>query len=122
MPQLIRVIAPGFGAQLPRSRSSLGRITFPYVLLICAAALVSGVLNGLERFGVAAAAYVLFNVVGIAAILCLTPHVPQRGARRRLGHHRVRRGAARRADGGGGAGRDAARHCRGRGSRRACGC
>ena len=74
MPAVIRVIAPGFGANRPLA-ISLGRITFPYVLLICAAALVSGVLNGLERFGVAAAAYVLFNVVGIAAILFLTPYV-----------------------------------------------
>ncbi len=74
MPQVIRAIAPGFGANYELA-VSLGRITFPYVLLICAAALVSGVLNGLERFGVAAAAYVLFNVVGIAAILFLTPHV-----------------------------------------------
>ncbi|MCQ8277815.1 murein biosynthesis integral membrane protein MurJ [Acetobacteraceae bacterium KSS8] len=74
MPEVIAVIAPGFTAN--RSLAiALGRITFPYVLLICAAALVSGVLNGLERFGVAAAAYVLFNVVGIAAILFLTPHV-----------------------------------------------
>ena len=74
MPQVIRVIAPGFGANYPLA-VSLGRITFPYVLLICAAALVSGVLNGLEQFGIAAAAYVLFNVVGIAAILFLTPYV-----------------------------------------------
>ncbi len=74
MPAVIRAIAPGFGANRPLA-ISLGRITFPYVLLICAAALVSGVLNGLERFGVAAAAYVLFNVVGIAAILFLTPYV-----------------------------------------------
>ena len=74
MPQVIRGIAPGFGANYPLA-VSLGRITFPYVLLICAAALVSGVLNGLEKFGVAAAAYVLFNVVGIAAIVFLTPHV-----------------------------------------------
>ncbi len=74
MPAVIRVIAPGFGSNYPLA-VSLGRITFPYVLLICAAALVSGVLNGLERFGVAAAAYVLFNVVGIAAILFLTPYV-----------------------------------------------
>ena len=74
MPQVIRVIAPGFTSNYPLA-VSLGRITFPYVLLICGAALVSGVLNGLERFGVAAAAYVLFNVVGIASILFLTPYV-----------------------------------------------
>jgi putative peptidoglycan lipid II flippase len=75
MPAVIRVIAPGFGESNRDLAVSLARITFPYVLLICAAALVSGVLNGLERFGVASAAYVLFNVVGIGAILFLTPYV-----------------------------------------------
>ncbi len=74
MPQLISVIGWGFTGNRPLA-VSLSRITFPYVILICAAALVSGMLNGLERFGVAAAAYVLFNVVGIASILFLTPHV-----------------------------------------------
>ncbi|MCQ8240897.1 murein biosynthesis integral membrane protein MurJ [Rhizosaccharibacter radicis] len=75
MPQVIGVIGYGFAPATKAIAISLSRITFPYVLLICAAALVSGVLNGLERFGVAAAAYVLFNVVGIGAILFLTPFV-----------------------------------------------
>ncbi|MBE7211038.1 MAG: murein biosynthesis integral membrane protein MurJ [Gluconacetobacter diazotrophicus] len=75
MPAVISVIGAGFTGNRDLA-VSLARITFPYVVLICAAALVSGVLNGLERFGVAAAAYVLFNVVGIAAILFLTPFVP----------------------------------------------
>jgi putative peptidoglycan lipid II flippase len=53
----------------------LTRITFPYLLFICLAALVSGVLNGMDRFGAAAAAPVLFNLVTMAALLGLTPHV-----------------------------------------------
>ncbi|MBB2201162.1 murein biosynthesis integral membrane protein MurJ [Gluconacetobacter tumulisoli] len=75
MPQVLRVIAPGFSHEGTRYAMAvtLSRITFPYLVLICGAALVSGVLNGLHRFGVAAAAYVTFNVVGIAAIFLLTP-------------------------------------------------
>ncbi|GAA4504210.1 murein biosynthesis integral membrane protein MurJ [Gluconacetobacter tumulicola] len=75
MPQVVSVIAAGFPMDGDRYHMavSLSRITFPYLVLICAAALVSGVLNGLHRFGVAAAAYVSFNVVGIAAILLLPP-------------------------------------------------
>ena len=81
MPAVLHVIAPGFGRDPVKFRIAvaLSRITFPYVVLICTAALVSGVLNGLGRFGVASAAYVLFNVVGIAAILFLRPYVPTVG-------------------------------------------
>jgi putative peptidoglycan lipid II flippase len=75
MPLVLRVIAPGFTHAGDRYALAvtLSRITFPYLVLICGAALVSGVLNGLHRFGVAAAAYVTFNIVGIAAIFVLTP-------------------------------------------------
>ena len=48
-------------------------------MLICLAALVSGVLNGLERFTAASASYVLFNIVSIACMLWLTPYVPTAG-------------------------------------------
>ncbi|WP_025814059.1 lipid II flippase MurJ, partial [Komagataeibacter kakiaceti] len=73
MPGVLRLIAPGFthGGLRDSLAISLSRITFPYLFLICGAALVSGVLNGMHRFGVAAAAYVSFNVVGIAAITLL---------------------------------------------------
>ncbi|MBV9250427.1 MAG: murein biosynthesis integral membrane protein MurJ, partial [Acetobacteraceae bacterium] len=57
----------------------LSRITFPYVVLICLAALTSGVLNGLERFTAASASYVLFNAISIACMLWLTPYVPTAG-------------------------------------------
>ncbi|MDG6093682.1 murein biosynthesis integral membrane protein MurJ [Acetobacter sp. AN02] len=75
MPQILSFIAPGFSANGGRLDLgvTLSRITFPYLVLICAAALVSGVLNGLHRFSIAAAAYIMFNVVGIFFILCLTP-------------------------------------------------
>jgi putative peptidoglycan lipid II flippase len=78
MPQLMYVIGSGL-ARTPATFDlavSLSRITFPYLMLICAAALVSGVLNGLDRFGAASAAYVAFNVVSIACIVWLTPHMP----------------------------------------------
>jgi putative peptidoglycan lipid II flippase len=81
MPHLMAVLAPGFLA-IPAKFDlavALSRITFPYVLLICLAALVSGVLNGLDRFTAASASYVLFNVVSIACMLWLTPYVPTAG-------------------------------------------
>ncbi len=81
MPAVLHVIAPGFAADPHKFALAvtLSRITFPYMLLICVAALVSGVLNGLDRFGIASAAYVMFNVVGIASILLLSPYVPTVG-------------------------------------------
>ncbi|PYD76581.1 murein biosynthesis integral membrane protein MurJ [Novacetimonas pomaceti] len=77
MPGVLRLLAPGFAHDGVRDTLaiSLSRITFPYLVLICGAALVSGVLNGMHHFGVAAAAYVSFNVVGIAAIVLLPPYV-----------------------------------------------
>ncbi|GCD75400.1 integral membrane protein MviN [Acetobacter pasteurianus NBRC 3299] len=78
MPQVLKVIAPGFLQSGDRYALavSLSHITFPYLVLICAAALLAGVLNGLHRFGVASAAYLAFNVVGIAAILLVSPFLP----------------------------------------------
>ena len=81
MPQMMAVLAPGFAATPAKFALAvdLSRITFPYLLLICLAALVSGVLNGLDRFTAASASYVLFNVVSIACMLWLTPYVPTAG-------------------------------------------
>jgi putative peptidoglycan lipid II flippase len=77
MPELMVVLAPGF-AEDPAKFAlavSLSRITFPYLILICLAALVSGVLNGLEKFTAASASYVLFNIVSIACMIWMTPYV-----------------------------------------------
>ena len=81
MPQLMDLLAPGFRdvpGKLPLT-IDLARITFPYVFLICLAALLSGVLNGLDKFAAAAAAPLVFNAVSIAAMLLLTPYVPTVG-------------------------------------------
>jgi putative peptidoglycan lipid II flippase len=87
MPQMMTVLAPGFGAIPTKFALSvtLSRITFPYLVLICLAALVSGVLNGLDRFTAAASSYVLFNIISIAFLLWLTPHVPTPGHALALG-------------------------------------
>ncbi len=81
MPQLMQVLAPGF-REVPGKFAlavDLARITFPYLILICLAALLSGVLNGLGRFAAAAGAPMLYNVSSIAAMLLLTPTVPTVG-------------------------------------------
>jgi len=46
-----------------------GRIAFPYIILISLTALLSGVLNSLGRFALAAAAPILMNVVMIAFLV-----------------------------------------------------
>ncbi len=77
MPQLLHAIAPGFARDPAKFELAitLSRITFPYLFLICLTALVSGVLNGLDRFAAAAAAPVLYNAFSIGAMVLLAPHV-----------------------------------------------
>jgi putative peptidoglycan lipid II flippase len=77
MPQVLAVLVPGFLARPEKFALTveLSRITLPYLWFICLTALVAGVLNGLNRFAAAAAAPVLFNLLGITALLGLTPFV-----------------------------------------------
>jgi putative peptidoglycan lipid II flippase len=65
------VLAPGFKADPAKFDLAvlLGRIAFPYLLLISLATLLSGVLNGVGRFAAAAFAPSLLNVVLIAALI-----------------------------------------------------
>ena len=81
MPQIMHVFAPGFAADPEKFALAvdLARISFPYLMLICLAALLSGALNGMEHFAAAAAAPVLYNLFAIAALLGLTPFVPTVG-------------------------------------------
>src|SRR5690348_5410100 len=55
MPQVLVVLAPGFQADPAKFELAveLTRITMGYLPLICLTALVSGVLNGLDRFAAA---------------------------------------------------------------------
>jgi len=87
MPQVLAVIAPGF-SDIPAKFQlavTLSRIAFPYMPLICLTALVSGVLNGLDRFAAAAAAPVLYNLTSIAFMLGLVHYVPTEGHALALG-------------------------------------
>ena len=58
MPWLLYVLAPGFSADPEKYDLAvqLTRITFPYLLFMSLAALLSGILNSLYRFAAAAAA------------------------------------------------------------------
>ncbi len=87
MPQVLAVIAPGF-ADIPAKfhlAVTLSRIAFPYMPLICLTALVSGVLNGIDRFAAAAAAPIVYNIVSIAFMLGLVGVVPTAGHALALG-------------------------------------
>ncbi len=81
MEGVITAIAPGFLADPERYALAveMTRITLPYLWFICLAALVSGVLNGLDRFAAAAAAPVLFNLLLMTALLGLSPVVATPG-------------------------------------------
>ncbi|MEM9910854.1 MAG: murein biosynthesis integral membrane protein MurJ [Pseudomonadota bacterium] len=69
MPALIFATAEGFvGDARFDITVEFGRITFPYILFISIAALLSGVLNASGRFAAAAAAPVLLNVLLVGAM------------------------------------------------------
>lgn len=70
MPWLVWGLASGFANDARFDLSvTYGRITFVYILFISLGALLSGVLNALGRFSVAAAAPALLNVVFVLALL-----------------------------------------------------
>lgn len=70
MPWFVLAMASGFaGDERFALAVTYGRIAFPYILLISLTALLSGVLNSLGRFALAAAAPILMNVVMIGFLL-----------------------------------------------------
>jgi putative peptidoglycan lipid II flippase len=70
MPWLMLALAPGFASDPVKYDLAvlLTQIAFPYLLCMSLVALLSGVLNSLGRFWVAAAAPILLNIVMIAAV------------------------------------------------------
>ena len=70
-PSIIHLIAPGFCSTPDRLQCAIEftRVTFPYILFISLAALLSGILNSLDRFAAAAATPVLLNIFMIGALL-----------------------------------------------------
>ena len=80
MPWAIYAIAAGFSDDAAKLETTVlyTRICFPYLGCMAAAALFSGVLNGMGRFAAAAAAPVVLNIVlisalGLSAILAWPP-------------------------------------------------
>ncbi|MEM7776057.1 MAG: murein biosynthesis integral membrane protein MurJ [Pseudomonadota bacterium] len=71
MPWLMLGFAPGFASDPAKYALAvdLTQIAFPYLLCMSLVALLSGVLNSLERFWAAAAAPILLNVVLVTAIV-----------------------------------------------------
>ncbi|KUL97241.1 multidrug transporter MurJ [Bosea sp. WAO] len=77
MPELVRLLAPGFVGDPQRFdlAVALTRITFPYLLFITLVTLLSANLNAVDRFAAAAAAPILLNVslIGALAVAFLFP-------------------------------------------------
>ena len=70
MPWLVLAMAGGFaGDERLTLATTMGRICFPYIVLISATALLSGLLNAGGRFIAAAGAPVLLNILFIGAML-----------------------------------------------------
>jgi putative peptidoglycan lipid II flippase len=71
MPWLMYVIAPGFSGDPEKFdlATLLTRIAFPYLLCMSLVALLSGVLNALGKFAIAAAAPIILNIVLIGVMV-----------------------------------------------------
>ncbi|HET9389986.1 MAG TPA: murein biosynthesis integral membrane protein MurJ [Steroidobacteraceae bacterium] len=85
-PWLVSVLAPGFEGDKAALTVTLTRIMYPFILLVSLAALVMGMLNSKEVFGVPAMASSFFNlgsiIAGVSLGFWLDPHF---GARALLG-------------------------------------
>ncbi|HUI59957.1 MAG TPA: murein biosynthesis integral membrane protein MurJ, partial [Steroidobacteraceae bacterium] len=64
-PWLVHVLAPGFHAEKAELTITLTRIMWPFILLVSLAALVMGMLNAKEVFGIPAMASSFFNLGSI---------------------------------------------------------
>src|SRR5690242_17598163 len=85
-PWLVALLAPGFTGEKALLTVTLTRVMYPFILLVSLAALVMGMLNARNVFGVPAMASSFFNlgsiVAGVLLGLWLDPHF---GARAILG-------------------------------------
>jgi putative peptidoglycan lipid II flippase len=80
MPWVMALLAPGLrGDPTFALAVDFGRLAFPYLLFISLVSLYGGVLNGIERFAHVAATPILLNLTMIAAVLGLTPYLPNGG-------------------------------------------
>jgi putative peptidoglycan lipid II flippase len=73
MAEVMALVAGGFADDPEKFALAVdfARLTFPYLLFVSLAAMLSGILNTLERFVAAAAAPILLNVVLISALIAV---------------------------------------------------
>lgn len=78
MPSIISVLAPGFrhNPEQLALTVELSRVTFPYLLMISLAAMLTGVLNSMERFAPGAAAPIMLNLCLITVLVALRDYFP----------------------------------------------
>src|ERR1700682_2573254 len=85
-PQLVAMLAPGFDAGKAALTVTLTRIMFPFILLVSIAALVMGMLNAKNVFGMPAMASSFFNIGSIIGGVLLGAWLdPQFGPRALIG-------------------------------------
>ena len=71
MPLFIKLIAPGFTENNDKLELAilLTRITFPFLFFICLASFFSAILNSYNKFGIAAAAPIVLNIILIFVLI-----------------------------------------------------
>ncbi len=74
-PQVARVMAGGFSAELLQVTTNLLRITVPAVMFLSLSAIVSGVLYALKRFALPAFAAPFYNFATIVVAILLAPRI-----------------------------------------------
>jgi putative peptidoglycan lipid II flippase len=81
MPWLMHAIAPGFTDDPVKFAYAVQftQVTFPYLLFMSLTALQGGMLNSVHRYGSAAAAPILLNVVMAAALIFVVPWAREPG-------------------------------------------
>ena len=85
-PLLVAVLAPGFDAEKAALTVTLARVMYPFILLVSLAALVMGMLNAKQVFGVPAMASSFFNLGSIIGGVLLARWLdPTFGARALVG-------------------------------------
>src|SRR5476649_779679 len=85
-PQLVATLAPGFDPEKAALTVTLTRIMFPFILLVSIAALVMGMLNAKNVFGMPAMASSFFNIGSIVGGVLLGAWLdPQFGPRALIG-------------------------------------
>jgi putative peptidoglycan lipid II flippase len=81
-PWLVAALAPGFDPAKAELTTTLTRVMYPFILLVSLAALVMGMLNARNVFGIPAMASSFFNlgsiVAGVVLGYWLDPHFGQR--------------------------------------------